>query len=118
MSMNRTLRVVVLLLLLGTVSAVAVSQSQRPPGDDKTAKTRTLELGAKALQGNAPLGPIESRDSIWSRKRTAGTRISSISRTCSKLGARRRVEAWICRCICTPAKATGPTTRMCMMRFC
>lgn len=29
------------------------------PGDEKTTKTRVLELGAKVLQGNAPLAPMD-----------------------------------------------------------
>ena len=48
-----------LLLVLGSLGMGAVSQTQAPPGDDKTAKTRALELGAKALQGDAPLGPMD-----------------------------------------------------------
>ena len=37
----------------------AAAQTQKPPGEDKTAKTRTLEAGAKVLQRNAPLGPMD-----------------------------------------------------------
>jgi hypothetical protein len=37
----------------------AVAQTQKPPGEDKTAKTRTLEAGAKALRRNSPLGPMD-----------------------------------------------------------
>ena len=36
-----------------------MAQTQEPPGDDKSAKTHLLDLGAKALQGNAPLGPMD-----------------------------------------------------------
>ena len=35
------------------------AQTQQPPGEDKTAKTRTLEAGARALQRNSPLGPMD-----------------------------------------------------------
>jgi hypothetical protein len=53
-------RVAVLLLPIALgAAAVAVAQSQKPPGEDKTAKTRTLEAGAKALQRNSPLGPMD-----------------------------------------------------------
>jgi hypothetical protein len=45
-------------LAFGLVSA-AVAQNQQPPGEDKTAKTRTLEAGAKMLQSNSPLGPMD-----------------------------------------------------------
>ncbi len=47
------------LLAASGVAAVAFAQTQKPPGDDKSAKTRTLEIGAKALQGNSPLGPMD-----------------------------------------------------------
>jgi hypothetical protein len=43
----------VLLAVSASLGAVA-QQSNPPPGSDKTARTRALELGAKALQGNAP----------------------------------------------------------------
>ncbi len=41
---------------LGTL---ALAQTPKPPGDEKTAKTRTLEAGAKVLQRNSPLGPMD-----------------------------------------------------------
>jgi hypothetical protein len=50
---------VTLLLPLAASAPDAVAQTQRPPGEDKTAKTRTLEAGAKALQRNTPLGPMD-----------------------------------------------------------
>ena len=59
MSMALRTRRALLLLVLGSLGMGAVSQTPAPPGDDKTAKTRALELGAKALQGNAPLGPMD-----------------------------------------------------------
>lgn len=49
---------VLALVALGLVTA-SVGQVERPPGDDKTAKTRGLELGAKVLQKNAPLAPMD-----------------------------------------------------------
>lgn len=53
-----------LLLLAGlSVGSVTASAPQperaQPPGSDKTAKTRTLEAGAKALQGNAPVARMD-----------------------------------------------------------
>lgn len=51
------------LALLATLALVlgppGVAQTQQPPGEDKTVKTRTLEAGAKALQRNSPLGPMD-----------------------------------------------------------
>jgi hypothetical protein len=41
------------------IAAHAVAQAQEPPGDDKTVRTRSLEAGAKVLQRNAPLGPMD-----------------------------------------------------------
>lgn len=44
-------------LLLPACSLLAVNPAafaEEPPGDDKTLKTRALEMGAKLLQGNAP----------------------------------------------------------------
>lgn len=41
------------------LGALAVAQTPKPPGEDKTAKTRVLETGAKALQRNAPLAPMD-----------------------------------------------------------
>jgi hypothetical protein len=38
---------------------VQAQQDRAPPGDDKSAKTRVLEAGAKLLQRNAPLGPMD-----------------------------------------------------------
>ena len=55
---TRMRRVAVVLLLAAGVGAVA-QQAQQPPGDDKSAKTRALELGAKVLQSDAPLGPMD-----------------------------------------------------------
>jgi hypothetical protein len=43
-------------------AALAAGQgvyAQSPRGDDKTPKTRALELGARLLQGNSPLGPMD-----------------------------------------------------------
>ena len=52
--------------LLALVAAVALftpafllAQDSKPPGTDKTPKTRALEAGAKALQRNSPLGPMD-----------------------------------------------------------
>ncbi len=45
--------------LVFTLGPPALAQSQTPPGDEKTAKTRTLEAGAKVLQRNSPLGPMD-----------------------------------------------------------
>jgi hypothetical protein len=41
------------------LGSYAAAQTQMPPGEDKTAKTRTLEAGAKVLQRNSPLGPMD-----------------------------------------------------------
>lgn len=48
-----------LLPLVFGLSLEAVAQTPRPPGEDKTVKTRALEAGAKALQRNSPLGPMD-----------------------------------------------------------
>lgn len=49
-----------LLLPLAVGSAPdAIAQTQKPPGEDKTARTRALEAGAKVLQRNSPLGPMD-----------------------------------------------------------
>jgi hypothetical protein len=45
--------------LVCAIAADATAQAERPPGDDKTPKTRALEAGAKALQRNTPLGPMD-----------------------------------------------------------
>lgn len=45
-------------LLLSSAAVHSQSTSQ-PPGGDKSAETRTLELGAKVLQSNSPLGPMD-----------------------------------------------------------
>jgi Protein of unknown function (DUF1264) len=52
--------------LAATLAAIAVAagmvqaqQDRVPPGDDKSAKTRVLEAGAKLLQGQSPLGPMD-----------------------------------------------------------
>ncbi len=50
------------MLLAATLAAVAQTQppsKAQPPGEEKTAKTRVLELGAKALQGNAPVAKMD-----------------------------------------------------------
>ncbi|MBX3620915.1 MAG: OBAP family protein [Rhizobacter sp.] len=45
---------------LGAGSAArSATQSPPPPGVDKSPKTRALEAGAKLLQRNAPLGPMD-----------------------------------------------------------
>ena len=44
-------------LLLG-IAAPAVAQNA-PPGEEKSGTTRALELGAKLLQGNSPLAPMD-----------------------------------------------------------
>jgi hypothetical protein len=45
-------------LAAGAGSALAQTAVD-PPGDDKSTKTRVLELGAKALQSTSPLGPMD-----------------------------------------------------------
>jgi hypothetical protein len=45
--------------LVCAIAADSTAQAERPPGDDKTPKTRVLESGAKALQRNTPLGPMD-----------------------------------------------------------
>jgi hypothetical protein len=50
------------LVLVATTGALGLAlgqQGERPPGADKSAKTRTLEAGAKLLQRNTPLGPMD-----------------------------------------------------------
>jgi len=47
-------------LALAAAALGADAQSpQQPPGADKTTKTRALEAGARLLQGNSPLGPMD-----------------------------------------------------------
>ena len=41
------------------VSTTLEAQTATPPGADKSATTRTLEAGAKALQRTSPLGPMD-----------------------------------------------------------
>lgn len=55
---------IVVAVLAGMAAAASPAlhaqvDTRTPPGDEKTAKTRVLELGAKALQGNAPLAPMD-----------------------------------------------------------
>jgi hypothetical protein len=45
-------------LLLGMLAARAGAQNA-PPGEEKSGTTRALELGAKLLQGNSPLAPMD-----------------------------------------------------------
>lgn len=60
MSMQPRMKRAAPVLLLAAIGVGAVAQqTQVPPGAEKTAKTRALELGAKALQGDAPLGPMD-----------------------------------------------------------
>ena len=46
-------------LALMLVAESASQDSSRPPGDDKTVKTRLLEAGAKLLQSSNPLEPMD-----------------------------------------------------------
>lgn len=55
---TRGLAILLHALSLGLFTA-AWAQGETPPGARKTAKTKTLELGAKVLQGNSPLGPMD-----------------------------------------------------------
>jgi hypothetical protein len=41
------------------LASASVAQTATPPGADKSATTRTLEAGAKALQRTSPLGPMD-----------------------------------------------------------
>jgi hypothetical protein len=59
MMRSPTVRLALLLHLAFGLGTYAVAQTQKPPGEDKTAKTRTLEAGAKVLQRNSPLGPMD-----------------------------------------------------------
>ncbi len=56
-SANNAIAASALLALLSFQPAWAQTNTERvaPPGVDKSAKTRTLELGAKILQGNRPV---------------------------------------------------------------
>lgn len=45
-------------MLVGLIATQASAQGA-PPGDDKSVTTRALELGAKLLQGNSPLAPMD-----------------------------------------------------------
>lgn len=47
------------LIVSAVVCTPSLAQPQQPPGDDKTAKTRALELGAKLLQGQQPPGLLD-----------------------------------------------------------
>lgn len=55
--MTDTQRLGALSLLIACTAAVA--QPQTPPGETKSARTRTLEAGARLLQRNSPLGPMD-----------------------------------------------------------
>lgn len=46
-------------VFVALLAAAAQADSSGPPGGDKSLKTRTLEAGAKALQSNAPLAPMD-----------------------------------------------------------
>jgi hypothetical protein len=46
-------------LLPLAVASAALAQTEQPPGEDKSAKTRALEFGAKVLQGQAPPGAMD-----------------------------------------------------------
>lgn len=47
------------LMLIAFIATAAYAASDAPPGAEKSLKTRTLEAGAKALQSNAPLAPMD-----------------------------------------------------------
>jgi hypothetical protein len=47
------------LLMAAVFGCGAIAQTSVPPGDAKTPKTRVLEAGAKVLQSNAPLAPMD-----------------------------------------------------------
>lgn len=49
--------VAVLALFVGFGVASQAQQDSTPLGEDKSAKTRLLDVGAKLLQRNSPLGP-------------------------------------------------------------
>jgi hypothetical protein len=46
-------------ILACTATLAQVPDRASPPGADKSAKTQTLELGAKALQGNVPVAKMD-----------------------------------------------------------
>ena len=52
------LRNLLLTLAVG-VRVDAFAQAPPPAGEDKTAKTRVLELAAKLMQRSSPLGPMD-----------------------------------------------------------
>jgi hypothetical protein len=54
----RWLAAIAIVAALAWVGGQAQQQAS-PPGSDKTAKTRTLEAGARLLQGQAPLRPMD-----------------------------------------------------------
>lgn len=56
---NATLLCLVSALALASLVAVGQTQHSVPPGDRKTPTTRALEAGAKLLQSNSPLGPMD-----------------------------------------------------------
>jgi hypothetical protein len=57
-SLRLVLRLAVLTAAAGTLTT-AVAQQARPPGAEKSPKTTTLEAGAKLLQRNSPLAPMD-----------------------------------------------------------
>ncbi len=50
---------IALLVSTGLAGTVGLAQNAQLPGDQKSAKTATLEAGAKILQSNAPLKPFD-----------------------------------------------------------
>lgn len=46
-------------LVIAVIATAVQAASDTPPGAEKSLKTRTLEAGAKALQSNAPLAPMD-----------------------------------------------------------
>ncbi|CAI08748.1 OBAP family protein [Aromatoleum aromaticum] len=64
MSFRRMLRRSLALFVAGgfvplVVPAGAAEPSPEPPGEEKSAKTTVLEAGARMLQGNSPLAPMD-----------------------------------------------------------
>jgi hypothetical protein len=67
MRINRRTGGRIALVLLGVASALGQAPvpaaetrpGTQPAGEEKSAKTRTLEAGARALQRNSPLGPMD-----------------------------------------------------------
>lgn len=55
----RNLVLPALALLCSFLSGALAQQASPPAGETKSAKTKTLEAGAKALQSNAPLKPFD-----------------------------------------------------------